>query len=383
MKNRRDQKKVLLVITKSVWGGAGRHVFDLATSLQKNGWNITVILGGRGPLALKLEQEKVPLIHLPKLNRDVRILNDIQTFSLLVRIFWKEKPAIVHTHSSKAGSLGNLAARLTRVPKIIFTAHGWSSTEEWRPRYTRFVIRLVHLLTIATSHATIAVSKKTKDEIHAPEHLSKKIIIIPNAITPPLFLEKSVAREKLLPHIEFTSTTSWIGSIAELHKNKGLTYLVTAIEKIRSLSAVLVIIGNGEEKERLEKQIKDLRLENRVFLVGFVENAASYLKAFDIFVLPSTKEGLPYVLIEAGFAGLPVLASDVGGISEIIEGGKNGFLSPAKDPDALATLLRAFIEKRLPPAFLPKKLALQLEKNVREKYTLDSMIKKISTLYTS
>jgi hypothetical protein len=91
MKNRRDQKKVLLVITKSVWGGAGRHVFDLATSLQKNGWNITVILGGRGPLALKLEQEKVPLIHLPKLNRDVRILNDIQTFSLLVRIFWKEK----------------------------------------------------------------------------------------------------------------------------------------------------------------------------------------------------------------------------------------------------------------------------------------------------
>lgn len=383
MNNRRDSKKVFLVITKSVWGGAGRHVFDVATSLTKEGWHVTVVLGGRGPLFLKLQEEGIRLVGLPFFDRDVKIINDVKTFFSLVRLFWKEKPAVVHTHSSKAGILGNLAARITFVPKIIFTAHGWSSTEEWRPFYTRRIIRLVHLLTIITAHATIAVSRKTKEELHAPERINKKIIVIPNAITPPSFLERDIAREKLLSHVVFTGTTHWIGVIAELHKNKGLPYLISAMEKIRSLNAILVIIGNGEEKEKLEKQIKDLRLENRVFLVGFVEHAATYLKAFDIFVLSSVKEGFPYVLIEAGFAGVPVLASDVGGISEIIEGGKNGFLSPAKDPEALATLLRAFIEKRLPPAFEPKKLALKLEKDVQEKYTLDRMIKKITTLYIS
>jgi glycosyltransferase involved in cell wall biosynthesis len=154
------------------------------------------------------------------------------------------------------------------------------------------------------------------------------------------------------------------------------------LEQIRSLNTVLIIIGTGEEKEKLEKQIKDLRLENRVFLVGFVENASWYLKAFDIFVLSSVKEGLPYVLIEAGFAGLPVVASDVGGVSEIIEGGKNGYLFPAKDSTALATLLKAFIEKRFPPNFDPKKLASQLHTDTKEKYTLVGMIEKITALYS-
>jgi glycosyltransferase involved in cell wall biosynthesis len=339
-------------------------------------------LGGNGPLLSKLQKEGMSCITMPSFERDVKIIADIKTFFSLVRIFWKEKPKIVHTNSSKAGVLGNVAARLTLVPKIIFTAHGWSSTEEWLPSYSRFLIRFLHLFTIATSHQTIAVSKKTKEEIHAPKSLYKKITVIPNAITPPLFLEKNNAQEKLLPHIQFPRNTCWIGTIAELHKNKGLAYLITALEQIRSLNTVLIIIGAGEEKEKLEKQIKDLRLENRVFLVGFVENASWYLKAFDIFVLSSVKEGLPYVLIEAGFAGLPVVASDVGGISEIIEGGKNGYLFPAKDSTALATLLKAFIEKRFPPNFDPKKLASQLHTDTKEKYTLVGMIEKITALYS-
>jgi glycosyltransferase involved in cell wall biosynthesis len=236
----RDSKKIFLIITKSVWGGAGRYVFDVATSLHKEGWHVTVVLGGNGPLLSKLQKEGMSCITMPSFERDVKIIADIKTFFSLVRIFWKEKPKIVHTNSSKAGVLGNVAARLTLVPKIIFTAHGWSSTEEWRPSYNRFVIRFLHLFTIATSHQTIAVSKKTKEEIHAPKSLYKKITVIPNAITPPLFLEKNNAQEKLLPHIQFPRNTCWIGTIAELHKNKGLAYLITALEQIRSLNTVLI-----------------------------------------------------------------------------------------------------------------------------------------------
>ncbi|MDO8523094.1 MAG: glycosyltransferase family 4 protein, partial [bacterium] len=137
-----------------------------------------------------------------------------------------------------------------------------------------------------------------------------------------------------------------IGTIAEFTKNKGLEYLVEAIQKLKEegkLKFHLVIIGGGEDFEKIKQEVNRLDLENEILLAGFVMNAAKYLKAFDIFILPSLKEGLPYVVLEAMNAGLPIVASSVGGLTDLIENEKNGILIPPKNSDQIADALDELI----------------------------------------
>jgi glycosyltransferase involved in cell wall biosynthesis len=130
----------------------------------------------------------------------------------------------------------------------------------------------------------------------------------------------------------------------------------------------------------LEK-IKAHNLEEKVFLVGFVPEAATYLSAFDIFLFPSIKEGLPYVLLEAGAANLPVIASEIGGVPEIIVGGRTGFLIPPKNPRAIAQILSGILRNSLPPRFNPKDIGHALGVHVREHFSLPHMITETERLY--
>ena len=129
--------------------------------------------------------------------------------------------------------------------------------------------------------------------------------------------------------------------IGELHKNKGLEYAIEAVKNLEKV--ILVIIGEGEERERLQKIIDENNLKEKVFLLGFVKNASAYLPAFDTFILSSVKEGLPYVILEAGSAGLPVIASQVGGIPDLIIDGETGFLIPPKNSEVLAEKIKGLI----------------------------------------
>lgn len=133
-------------------------------------------------------------------------------------------------------------------------------------------------------------------------------------------------------------------TIAELTKNKGLIYALRAIEMLYSDSSIpkfrYIIIGEGEERAALEKFISEKNIGGIVKLVGFVPNARAKLSNADIFLLPSLKEGLPYVLLEAGFVGVPIIASSVGGVSDIIEDMKNGVLIRAKREKEIADAIR-------------------------------------------
>lgn len=380
MKNKRP--KILYVITKGNWGGAQRYVFDLATSLthsqstfQAGKPDIAVIYGSPGKLPGELENHGIRTIQIKSLKRDVNPLLDLQSFKALLKIFREEKPDIVHLNASKIGGLGALAARLAGVPKIIFTAHGWAWNED-RPFISKTLIILAHWLTIILCHKTIAVCEAIKKQaVKLPLVGEHKIVVVPNGIDPITFEEKTTARLK----IGGGSEKIWIGTVAELHKNKGLDILIDAFAATNheSHNAALYIIGEGEERKSLEKQIKSLGLSNRIHLVGFISDAERLLKAFDVFVLPSRTEAFPYVILEAGLAQLPIVASAVGGIPEIIKNLKTGLLVKRGDRNELASILELLVTD----SALVAEIGQGIRKKVENNYSKNVMVEKTLSVY--
>jgi len=323
-------KRVIHLITKgSPFGGAQNYVYTLAASLPLSKYESIVLTGEGDDLSTRLEILGINVIRLPDLKRDLNPFAEIRAFIKLIQKLRELRPDILHTNSSKAGIFGALAGRITRVPRIIFTGHGWVSNEG-RPWFIRKFFLVLHWLTISLSDRTICVSRKTKNDVSGLISVRDKTCVIYNGIQEFPLEPNESAREYLRKKSGAKvdgreSDTLWLGTIAELHHNKGLDLIITALSKITA-PFHFFIIGEGHQREPLETLIKSYSLEDKVFLVGNVPDAKKYLHAFDLFTLTSRTEALPYVLLEAGFAGLPILATRVGGIPEIIDNGVTGIL---------------------------------------------------------
>lgn len=373
--------KIFYIITKGNFGGAQRYVFDLATNLPKKDFEVGVILGEGKILEQKLKQEGIRVIQLNQLQRDISLIKEIKILFSLIKILHQERPDIIHLNSSKIGGLGSLAGRLAGIKKIIFTAHGWAFNEN-RPTWQKKSIKVFHWLSIFFSHQTIVVAPFLKKQVSHWPLIQSKITIINNGLPTIKFFDQQISRHELLPE---QKNKFWIGTISELHKNKGLDFLIEAFAStVRSMlahslgwSLILVIIGEGEERANLEKLIRSKHLEDRIFLLGRIEDARSYLKAFDIFTLTSRTEALPYALLEAGSAGLPIVASEVGGISEIIPDPEYGILVPTGNIEEIKKSL-VFMLKRSP---YRKIAGTNIKKHIKENFSLKEMVEKTINLY--
>lgn len=374
MEKMKQKKKILYVITKSNWGGAQRYVFDLATGLPET-FEVVVALGGDGPLTARLEEVGIRTIALPFLARDVKLLSDFLVLKKLTSLFKEERPDIIHLNSSKIGGLGALAGRIAKVPNIIFTAHGWAFREE-RPETQKLAIKFLSWLTMLWSHSVITVSERDKREALAFPFIKKKIILTYNGISEPEFLPKDTARKILCEQND--KNTLWIGTIGELHKNKGHKYAIEALAGILLKHDVMFfIIGEGEERGALLKMITDLGLQSKVILLGNRSDAVALLPAFDIFLFPSVKEGLPYTVLEAGFAGLPVIASAVGGIPEIITDMESGILVRPKSSEEIVRAFAFLLSHKKEAASFGKKL----HSNVKKNFSFKKMLRETIAVY--
>ncbi len=343
-------KKVLFVITKGNFGGAQRYVFDLASNLMAD-FDVAVAYGQGKTLPEKLAEKNIRTIELNNLKRDIDISSDFSVLKEMFFLLKKEAPDIIHLNSSKVGFLGALASRIYNLTfgkdkkvKIIFTAHGWASNEDGHI-FKKIFYYILHTITVALTDTTIAVSEKTKRDMSAIESVAKKIKVIHNGIFPIPLLSKANARRELDKDSKFKI---WIGTISELHKNKGLDIAIKGISGLlRDRKDVgFYIIGDGEEKESLQKLVKELGAEEQIKFLGFISDARKYQKAFDIFTLTSRTEAFPYTLIEAGFSRTPVIATDVGGIPEIIKNLETGLLIKPKIPSEFFHAVRYALEHK-------------------------------------
>lgn len=363
--------KILYIITKSNWGGAQKYVFDLAKHTKELGEDVSVAFGGNGALAEKLKEKNIRTIEISDLERDVNLEKEIKVFRNLYKTLKTEKPDIIHLNSSKIGALGSLLGRMAGIKKIIFTAHGFPFREE-RGFFQILIIKFLSWLTIIFSHKTICVSKKDFDDVKDWLFVKDKIFTIHNGI------DLNEIPENL--SLERGSNIVKIVSIGELHKNKGFEYGIKTIsemrKKIQNFKYTIFSFG-GDEKFNLEKMIKDLSLQDFVELNINREKHSDFLKDFDIYFMPSIKEGLPYVLLEAGLNSLPLVASDTGGIGEIVENYKNGFLIKPKDINGFELALEKLIESKN----LRDEFGREARDKVKKEFSLEKMLEKTKELY--
>ena len=350
-KQTRKQKKVFLCITKSNWGGAQKYVADIARSADaQEHLDVAVVVGrhereGEDVFRRTLKEAGIRIIDLPYSGRALSLVNDIRTCIDLIRIFRVEQPDVVHLNSSKMAGLGAIAAWLTHVPRRIYTIHGLPFLED-RVWWASALMRVATYCTCILVTRVITISQSEARHIASWPLVGKRVVTIYNGIAEALLLSRNEARSALARTCAIDCAGKVvIGSIAELTRNKGHAYLLLALSALKEEGVPFVFanFGGGELAEELNKRTQELGLTENVHWFGFVPDAYHYLHAFDIFVLPSVKEGLPFTLLEAGCANLPVVATDVGGVSEIITG-ETGILVPPKDPEALVHALTTLVE---------------------------------------
>lgn len=396
--------KILYLITKSEpMGGVQKYVYDLTQALLSENIDVSVALGGNGTLKELLEKKGVHTHIIKSFQRNVHVFKELTALFEIMRLYKKVSPDIVHLNSSKAGGLGAFAAcclnigrarRNQKKIQTIFTAHGWAFTEN-RPKWQQLTLSLLQIITVLLSDITITVSDHTKQEIlfQTPTFLhrfmQKKIVSIPNGVEPFELRNVREARKELIERtrlrgsVDLWSTqTLWIGSIAELHKNKGIDIAIEAIACIapefskNKVSLVYFVIGDGEERARLEQLIHRRKLDSIIFLVGYVPGARSYLSALDIYLLPSRKEGLPWVLLEAGYAQLPVIATGVGGITDVINHEQNGIITHIDHHQMGDAILKLAKDT-------PKRISFgkKLKKQIENEFNGEEMLKRTIRLY--
>lgn len=366
--------RILYIITKANWGGAQRYVYDLATAAKDAGNDVVVAYGEEGPLVSRLAGAGIRTVTIKGLSRDVGFTAELRAFSELVQILKKEHPGVVHINSSKAGGLGCLAARVAQVPHIIFTAHGWAFNES-RPWWQRAIIWILSGTTVALSHETICVSEATKRDLRCFPFIQDKMLVIHNGRDISL-VPREESRKSLFPnHTE----GFWVGMLSELHPTKRISDAISAMgllaEKYPDI--LLVVLGEGSERTRLEKQILEAGLTDRVFLLGFVPDAATRITAFDMFLHTSQSEALAYAVIEAGYASLPVVATRVGGIPEILPDDSYGLLVPPRDPKAIAAAIESLLLDRAHAA----ELGAHLHARIQESFSKAQMVSETLAQY--
>jgi glycosyltransferase involved in cell wall biosynthesis len=375
-----ERKKILYVITKSNFGGAQRYVYELATGLPKDTYDVVVAFGGNGLLKEKLESAGIRTQTIENFERDIHFFKEFRAYKELKKIIKEEDPDIVHLNSSKAAALGAYAARSCGIKKIIFTAHGWPFFED-RSFLWRGIIWFVSWLTVRKTDDVILVSQY--DHIHSHmERMRNKFSVIRTAVSSIPFLSRGDARARLFPEAIRTrhQHDTWVVSTGEHTHNKNLFYALKAVEKYNAThdtKVFLTLMSDGEERSTLEKFVAKHNIQDFVFFTGYVDGAREQLKAFDIFILPSRKEGMPYGLLEAGSAGLACIASKVGGIPEIIDHEKNGLLIDPKDEDSLVNALHTFTSS-------PEKAeqyARSLQDKIATQFSLLRMLEKTVELY--
>jgi glycosyltransferase involved in cell wall biosynthesis len=313
--------KILIVITHGKIGGTTNFVFWLAKGLKEKGIDVKVGFGEGEYLKEKLEKEKIDYVNFKWLKRTHNPLANLFFIFEIKNFLKKEKFDVVHFNSTNT-LFGTIGAKLTKT-KTVFTFHGLSILDPYykkhlllKPIYW-FVFKFLLLFVdvpVFVSKDNLEYARKIK--------LTKKGVVIYNGIPEPDFFDREKAINFFEEKLKIDLKDKFIiGSIGRLDYPKNYEFLISIFPKILKIKekAICMIIGDGPERKKLENLIKNLNLEDKVFLLGEIKNASQYLKGFDLFILPSRYEGLSITLIEALFAEIPIIASDVGGNKEIID----------------------------------------------------------------
>jgi glycosyltransferase involved in cell wall biosynthesis len=376
--------KILYIITQGELGGAQKYVLSLITEAKNRNHEVALASGDNdqeGWLKHEAGILSCPTTALKYLKREISPLADLQAVWEMTKLYRQFQPDIIHLNSTKAGVIGSLAFLFYRHPtaKLIYTAHGWVFNEEL-PKLKKLLYLYLEKFTALVKHQIICVSEFDRQAgLKHKITQSEKLITIHNGVefADDYFFSQAEARARL----NLSPDEKVIGTVANFYPTKGLKYLITAVGILKqaNLPIKTVIIGDGELRPELEQQIKELNLQAEIILAGRIENGEKYLKAFDLAVMSSVKEGLPYFALGVLSAGVPIIATNVGGLPEIIEDGVNGLLVASKNPEQLAEAIKQLLND----PELREKIKTANPQKITEQFSLRQMTEKTFAIYAS
>ncbi len=371
---------MLRVIARLNVGGPALHVIYLSRGLDDRGYRTTLVAGripaGESSMESIASEQGVHVIRLDSMSREISPLNDLRAALSLVRIIRRERPLILHTHTAKAGTVGRLAALLAgaaRPPVVVHTFHGHVLRGYFSPLKERLV-RLVERLLARTTTALVAVSPQVRDELVAlgvapPE----RFVVIRVGID----LERRAppdAAPAPLPEAELV--VGWAGRMTAIKRVADAVESVARLRK-RGVDALLVLVGDGPDRALAETRARELGISEHVMFPGTVEEMGPWYRAFDVFLLPSANEGTPVAAIESLAAGIPVVASNVGGVPDVVREGEDGFLVSAGDVEGFADRL----ERLARDPELRRSMGEAAAPRARGRYAVQRLVEDVDLLY--
>lgn len=365
--------RVLFLLTTSDWGGVQFFVHAAAVEAKQRGYAVMVAAGGDGELESRCAQSGIRFARLTTMTRDISPFHDLAALHELRTVIREFKPDAVHLNSSKMGVLGSVAANLERVPRIVYRIGGWSFLENISPMKQWMYLTAERWS--APKKDVIVTVHPGDEEVARREKIVPRgrLVTIPNGIDLARFDRERLSRDDARRALGLAQMEIVIGTVANYYPPKELP---AYLETIKNLPFRFVIIGDGPEREAIMKKHRDLNLGDRVILAGRRGDASTLLNAFDIFVLPSSKEGMPWALLEAMAAGLPCIATDVGACRWMF-GPDAGIVVPPKHPDALRdaiTDLASNSEKR-------NRLGEAARRAVESRFRWDTTLEKTLELF--
>lgn len=322
--------KILFVITRAdAMGGAQVHVKDMAIALQEDRHQVLILTGQQGVFNEDLRQAGIKSIPCESLRKQINPFLDGKSLRYILHIISEFKPDLIAAHSSKAGILGRLAGKMSQIP-CVFTPHGWSFTTG-TPQPHRTIYRMLEQATSSLTDRIICVSDYDRDiGIQAGMNPARLITVL-NGM-------KDITANLMANPLKKGKIK--VATVACFDRQKDCA---TLIEAFQGLDAELIIIGDGPTILKTQQQVQKLEMIKQVRFLGFRQDIAQILAEVQIFALISNWEGLPCTIIEAMRAGLPVVASDVGGVKEIVIDNQTGYVIPRGDVPTLRQRLTYLI----------------------------------------
>lgn len=341
--------RVLRAITRLNIGGPAVHATILTERLDSARYQSLLVAGTeetREGNYLALHGRSLEkLVMIPALGRRIRVGPDLVALRELVRLMREVRPHIVHTHTAKAGTLGRLAARWARVPVVVHTYHGHVFGGYFSPAKTRLFLAIERRLARWTDRL-LATSETTRAELLALGiGRPKQFAVVPEGPDLGGFLNGDGLRGQLRAELGLADTTPLVGIVARLAPIKAHeVFLEAAAAVVRDLPACrFLVVGDGERRAELEALTRRLELAEQVRFLGWRKDLDRLYADLDVVVLCSRNEGSPVSLVEAMAAAKPVVATCVGGVTDLVNDGVTGCLIPPADSRALAGALRELL----------------------------------------
>jgi glycosyltransferase involved in cell wall biosynthesis len=379
--------KVLRVIARLNVGGPALHVAYLTAGLAERGYDTTLVAGtiarGEESMAFVADAHNVHIETLSELHREISPIRDLRAILRLARLIRRERPAILHTHTAKAGAVGRIAALLAgdaRPPIVVHTFHG-HVLRGYFGRTMTFGFRTLERWLARTTTSLVAVSPEVRDDLVALRvaPASKFTVVrlgidLAHRIASDGAQRRETRRQMGLRDDAFV--VGWVGRMTAVKNTDSLVRALQALVDL-GVDARLLLVGDGPDRDHLERYAHELGVMKRCLFLGYQEDVARFYDAIDALVLPSVNEGTPVSVIEALAAERPAVATRVGGTPDIIRDGIDGFLVDPADPGELAERLAELARDATRRAAM----GAAGRARVLERYAVSRLIDDIDRLY--